>query len=43
MVSYEDLVASGGWDKAKHRGLMRVEGRDYVVREGDVLHVRFAV
>jgi GTP-binding protein YchF len=43
VVSYEDLVAAGGWDKAKHRGLMRVEGRDYVVREGDVLHVRFAV
>ncbi len=43
VVSYGDLVAAGGWDKAKHRGLMRVEGRDYVVREGDVLHVRFAV
>jgi ribosome-binding ATPase YchF (GTP1/OBG family) len=43
VVSYEDLVAAGGWDAAKHKGLLRVEGRDYVVREGDVLHVRFAV
>jgi GTP-binding protein YchF len=43
VVSYEDLVAVGGWDAAKHKGLLRVEGRDYVVREGDVLHVRFAV
>jgi GTP-binding protein YchF len=43
VVSYEDLVSTGGWDAAKHRGLVRVEGKDYVVREGDVLHVRFAV
>ena len=43
VVSYEDLVDSGGWDAAKARGLLRVEGKDYAVREGDVLHVRFAV
>ena len=43
VVTYEDVVASGGWDQAKAKGLLRVEGRDYVVREGDVLHVRFAV
>ena len=43
VVSYEDLVAAGGWDAAKTKGLLRVEGRDYRVREGDVLHVRFAV
>jgi ribosome-binding ATPase len=43
VVSFDDLVRAGGWDAAKHEGLMRVEGKDYVVREGDVLHVRFAV
>lgn len=43
VVAYDDLVAAGGWDAAKHKGLLRVEGRDHVVREGDVLHVRFAV
>ena len=43
VVSYEDLVACGGFDAAKHKGLLRVEGKDYVVQEGDVLHVRFAV
>jgi ribosome-binding ATPase YchF (GTP1/OBG family) len=43
VVSYDDVVVSGGWDRAKAKGLLRVEGRDYVVREGDVLHVRFAV
>jgi ribosome-binding ATPase len=43
VIGYEELVQSGGWDAARARGLMRVEGKEYVVREGDVLHVRFAV
>jgi len=43
VISYEDLVAAGGEAQAKAKGLLRVEGKDYVVQEGDVLHVRFAV
>jgi GTP-binding protein YchF len=43
VLSYEDLVAAGGWNQAKSRGLLRVEGKDYLVREGDVLRVRFNV
>jgi hypothetical protein len=43
VISYEDLVAAGSMDAAKHKGLLRVEGKDYVVREGDILHVRFAI
>lgn len=43
VISYDDLVAAGGWDAAKAKGQLRVEGKDYEVREGDVLHVRFAV
>jgi GTP-binding protein YchF len=43
VMSYDDLVAAGGWDGAKAAGHLRVEGKDYVVREGDILHVRFAV
>jgi ribosome-binding ATPase YchF (GTP1/OBG family) len=43
VVGYDDLVAAGGWDAAKAKGLLRIEGKDYVVREGDVLHVRFAI
>ena len=42
-VSYPDLVEAGSWDAAKARGLLRIEGKDYEVAEGDVLHVRFAV
>ncbi len=43
VISYEELVAAGSMDAAKAAGKVRVEGKDYVVREGDVLHVRFAV
>jgi ribosome-binding ATPase len=43
VVPYDQLVDAGGWDAAKARGQLRVEGKDYVVQEGDVLHVRFAV
>jgi GTP-binding protein YchF len=43
VISYEELVAVGSMDAAKHAGKIRVEGKEYVVREGDILHVRFAV
>ncbi|HET8526249.1 MAG TPA: DUF933 domain-containing protein [Actinomycetota bacterium] len=43
VVSYDDLVAAGSMDAAKHAGTVRVEGKDYVVREGDILHVRFSI
>ena len=43
VVSYDDLVQAGSWDAAKSAGRLRVEGRSYVVREGDVLNIRFAV
>jgi ribosome-binding ATPase len=36
-------VAAGSMDAAKQQGKVRVEGKDYEVREGDILHVRFAV
>ena len=43
VISYDDLVAAGSMDAAKAAGKIRVEGKDYHVQEGDVLHVRFAV
>jgi hypothetical protein len=43
VIGFDELVAAGSMDGAKHQGLLRVEGKDYEVREGDVLHVRFAV
>jgi ribosome-binding ATPase len=43
VITYDDLVAAGSMDAAKHQGKVRVEGKEYEVREGDVVHVRFAV
>ena len=43
VASYDDVVAAGGWDAARARGLVRAEGRSYQVQEGDVLHIRFNV
>ena len=42
-IAYDDFVALGGEAPAKEAGRMRVEGRDYVVRDGDVLLFRFNV
>jgi GTP-binding protein YchF len=41
-ISYEDFVAHGGEAGAKDAGKMRLEGKDYVVQDGDVMHFRFA-
>jgi len=41
-TAYEDFVACGGESGARAAGKMRLEGKDYIVRDGDVLHIRFA-
>jgi len=43
VVPWEGLVAAGSLEAARERGLLRVEGRGYVVQDGDVLTIRFAV
>src|SRR5687767_5198260 len=43
VASYEDYVACGGEQGAKEAGKLRLEGRDYTVRDGDVIHFRFNV
>ncbi|HYD86675.1 MAG TPA: redox-regulated ATPase YchF [Vitreimonas sp.] len=40
-ISYDDFITFGGEQGAKEAGKMRLEGKDYVVREGDVMHFRF--
>jgi len=42
-IAYEDFVACGGEQGTKDAGRMRAEGRDYVVRDGDIFHFRFNV
>jgi ribosome-binding ATPase len=41
-IAYEDYVACGGEGGARDAGKMRLEGKDYVVADGDVMHFRFA-
>ncbi|MEP6759299.1 MAG: DUF933 domain-containing protein [Actinomycetota bacterium] len=43
VIGYEALVAAGSMETAKSAGKVRVEGKDYVVGEGDILNIRFAV
>jgi GTP-binding protein YchF len=43
VVSYEDLLRAGSTAAAREKGLLRSEGKDYVMREGDVVHFRFNV
>jgi hypothetical protein len=43
VIAYHDFVAAGGESGAKEKGLMRLEGKEYVVRDGDVMHFRFNV
>ena len=43
VIRWDDLVASGSHTEAQKRGVQRVEGKDYVVVDGDVLNIRFNV
>ncbi|MBE6047751.1 MAG: redox-regulated ATPase YchF [Clostridium sp.] len=43
VVSYDDLVECGSEAKAKEKGLYRLEGKDYVMRDGDIVNFRFNV
>jgi ribosome-binding ATPase len=43
VIGYDQLVSAGSMEAAKKAGVLRVEGKDYEVAEGDILHVRFAV
>ncbi len=43
VVAYEDLLRCGSFAKAKTEGKFRLEGKEYVVQDGDIMHVRFNV
>ena len=40
-VSYDDFISNDGWLNSKTNGKMRLEGKDYIVKDGDVLNFRF--
>ena len=43
IVSYDDLTRAGSYAAAREQGLLRLEGKEYVMQEGDVVHFRFNV
>ncbi|OHE03660.1 redox-regulated ATPase YchF [Sulfurimonas sp. RIFOXYB12_FULL_35_9] len=43
VIAYSDFIACGGEAKAKDAGKMRLEGKEYIVQDGDIMHFRFNV
>jgi GTP-binding protein YchF len=43
IVSYDDLISAGSEKEAKEKGLTRLEGKDYIMQEGDIVNFRFNV
>jgi ribosome-binding ATPase len=43
VIPYDELVALGGLNEAKARGRLRLEGKEYVVHDGEIVHIRFNV
>ena len=43
MIRWDELLEIGSWVKAKDLGKIRVEGKDYVAQDGDVMEFRFNV
>ena len=43
IVSYGDLISSGTYAAARDKGLVRLEGKEYIMKEGDIVNFRFNV
>ena len=43
VTAYQDLIELGGLPEARAKGKLRLEGRDYIVKDGDIVHIRFSV
>jgi hypothetical protein len=41
VVRYEDLVSLGGLSEARQKGKLRLEGKEYIVQDGEIVHIRF--
>jgi len=42
VIAYPDLMAAGDFHAAREKGLLRLEGREYVIQDGDIVHIRFS-
>lgn len=43
VMAFDELIAAKTWDPAKAAGKPRLEGKDYPVKDGDIVHIRFKV
>ncbi len=43
MIPYDELIALGGLTEAKAKGRLRLEGKEYIVHDGEIVHIRFNV
>jgi GTP-binding protein YchF len=43
VIAYDELVALGGMNEAKAKGKLRLEGKEYPVKDGDIVHIRFNI
>jgi hypothetical protein len=43
VVPFEDLAALGGMAEVRAKGKLRLEGKEYVVQDGEIVHIRFSV
>jgi ribosome-binding ATPase YchF (GTP1/OBG family) len=40
VVAYDDLISLGSMNEAKAKGKFRLEGKEYIVKDGDIVHIR---
>jgi len=40
VIKYDDLLAAGGFAEARARAQLRLEGKDYIVHDGEIVHIR---
>ena len=40
VINYKDLIETGGFAKAREKGLIRTEGKEYIVQDGDVIEIK---
>ena len=43
VIKYDDFIANDGWRGCKEKGLVKTQGKDYVVQDGDMILFRFNV
>jgi ribosome-binding ATPase YchF (GTP1/OBG family) len=43
VTAYQDLIDLGGLAEARAKGKLRLEGKEYLVKDGDIVHIRFSV